>query len=67
MKQYQPTTNKEVLDRVLLALIGSEELVNRWWESQNYAFGLQRPVDLWNTGEKGKRQVAEYIIDQVMR
>lgn len=33
------------LNTLLLSLLGSTSLVERWWESPNRAFGLELPKD----------------------
>ena len=36
---------KRAYDSLLLALLGSQELVDKWWESPNKAFDLLTPED----------------------
>lgn len=48
--------SKEQLDRVLLALLGSVELVEKWWDSPNKAFDLKKPSQCpWH-------EVQQYIL-----
>lgn len=36
---------KELLDPYALALLGSDELVDIWWNSPNKSFMNERPID----------------------
>lgn len=47
---------------MLLALLGSQELVIRWWDSPNKAFDMKTPNELWESGEK--ETVKDYLIRQ---
>ena len=51
------------LNKMLFGLLGSEELVSKWWNSPNKAFDLKTPNELWATDD-GKKQVIEYIYQQ---
>ena len=51
---------KEV-NEILLAQLGSEELVQRWWVSDNVAFNLQPPQKIWDIGYEGEQEVADYV------
>lgn len=51
---------KDVND-VLLALLGSEELVQRWWISDNAAFGFVPPQAIWDQDDVSKEEVAAYV------
>lgn len=53
----------EKLNKLLKALLGSDELVQRWWNSPNRAFDGEIPDDLWNTSS-GRKRVYTYILDQ---
>jgi hypothetical protein len=50
------------LNKILFALLGSQELVNRWWESPNKAFDMKTPNEVWNSGEQQK--VRDYLLRQ---
>ena len=39
------TLTKELLDPYVLALLGSEELVDVWWYSPNKSFLNESPID----------------------
>mgnify|MGYP000259095784 CR=1 FL=1 len=49
------------VNAVLFALLGSEELVTRWWIGDNLAFGLVPPQEVWDQGEEGQERVAAYV------
>jgi uncharacterized protein (DUF2384 family) len=51
-------------NQILKALLGSDELVSRWWNSPNRAFDDQTPDDLWHTN-KGRIKVYNYLLDQM--
>lgn len=40
---------KKHIDEMLLAMTGSELLVQRWWHSQNWHFKLEKPYIVWET------------------
>ena len=50
--------------RILKALLGSDELVARWWSTPNKAFDMQLPDDLWQTNA-GRNRVYSYLLDQM--
>jgi hypothetical protein len=52
---------RQEVNAILLALLGSEELVQRWWIGDNVAFRLQPPQKIWDSGYDGQREVAEYV------
>jgi hypothetical protein len=52
------------LDEILLALLGSKELVDAWWNSPNQHFKLDTPQQAWNTDPKA---VAAYILGTYYR
>ena len=52
------------VNRMLKALLGSDELVQRWWASPNRAFDGEIPDDLWNTSE-GRKRIYKYVLDQL--
>lgn len=43
------------LNEMLLSLLGNINLVERWWNSPNRAFNLQRPIDV------DRDQVRKYL------
>lgn len=50
---------KNRLDGLLFAIVGSETLVERWWNSPNKAFDMQKPIDVF---EVDSERVRDYII-----
>lgn len=53
--------SKERLDRLLLALVGREELVDMWWTNQNRAFDFKTPNEVYL---ESPDKVINYILDQ---
>ena len=49
---------------ILKALLGTDEMVAKWWISPNKAFDGQLPDDLWHTS-KGRNKVYNYLLDQM--
>lgn len=49
-------------DRILHALLGSNELVQKWWESPNKAFGDITPIEMW---DRDKDRVKNYLLAQL--
>jgi len=54
--------SKEAIDRALLSLIGTEDLVEAWWKSPNKAFDGKTPTEVWT---RDKDSVRMYIIKQM--
>jgi hypothetical protein len=48
-----------------MSLLGSEELVDSWWQSPNIAMGMSTPSELWTKDEMGRDFVFTYIKNQV--
>ena len=46
------------LNKMLLALLGSEPMVERWWNSGNKAFALESPASIY---ERNPDFVINYI------
>jgi hypothetical protein len=38
---------KSKYDRLLMALLGKEALVERWWISKNKAFDMKSPLEMY--------------------
>ena len=53
---------KQTMNEILFALLGSEELVQRWWATPNKAFDGEIPDDLLHTPRK--IEVYKYIMSQ---
>jgi hypothetical protein len=49
-------------NRILYALLGSEELVQKWWESPNKAFDEMTPNEMLN---RDKTRVKNYLLAQL--
>lgn len=50
----------DAINKILLSLLGSDQLVKAWWKSPNYAFDLKTPEILWQEGDQ--RKVVDYIL-----
>jgi hypothetical protein len=64
---YKYVITKQNCDLFLKGLLGKDELVEKWWESKNLGFDNQSPQQVFDSGEKGKEQVFEYIMSYSMR
>lgn len=53
--------SKQRLDTLLVALVGSQHLVARWWEGPNTAFDLRTPTE---TYKEDPKKVINYILQQ---
>jgi hypothetical protein len=49
-------------NRILYALLGSDELVKKWWKSPNKAFGEATPNEMW---DRDKDRVKNYLLAQL--
>ena len=49
------------VNEVLLGILGSEEFVQRWWTSDNAAFGFVPPQYVWDQGDEAQIEVANYV------
>ena len=52
------------LQGILLACLGSEQLVEKWWESPNRAFQQKTPREMWEGDDKERNTVKDYILSQ---
>ena len=48
--------------RILYALLGSNELVQKWWSSPNKAFDDMTPNEMW---DRDKDRVKNYLLAQL--
>lgn len=48
-------------DKMLMALIGSKEMVEQWWQGPNFAFDMRRPIDVLYSGDEGRQSVFSYL------
>ena len=58
------TTIDEKANIILMSLLGSSSLVEKWWLSPNRAFDYEIPDDLWHT-TSGRNRVYRYLLDQM--
>ena len=49
-------------NRILHALLGSNELVQKWWSSPNRAFDDVTPSEMW---DRDKDRVKNYLLAQL--
>ncbi len=54
---------KQSLNEILLQVLGSKEMVERWWATPNKAFDMEIPDDLIHSNRKN--EVVKYILAQV--
>ena len=47
---------------ILYSLLGSDELVRKWWASPNRAFGDISPIEMW---DRDKDRVKKYLLSQL--
>jgi hypothetical protein len=55
---------KSALDEALLAMLGSQEFVERWWVSPNLSFGMKQPSAVFDTDPAA---VQKYILTFLQR
>lgn len=49
---------KETCDRLLASMLGSWELVEKWWVSPNKAFDGKHPINVF---EQDRKRVINYL------
>lgn len=49
---------KETCDRLLASMLGSWDLVEKWWNSPNKAFDGKHPIEVFETDRK---EVVNYL------
>lgn len=52
---------KNRLDLLLFLLLGSTDLVQKWWVSPNKAFDDRMPKDVYYQDPNGRKEVSDYI------
>lgn len=57
-------TKFDACSKALLALLGDQMTVQRWWASPNTAFNGKTP---WEQYRLDQQQVANYILQQLVR
>lgn len=55
---------KRKLNIMLFAMLGSDDLVNRWWESPNLAFENKTPNQMC---EEDEQQVIDYVLSYLQK
>lgn len=55
---------KQTINIALKAMLGSDDLVTRWWTIPNKAFNNKKPDDVW---EYDPKAVASYVIGHLQR
>lgn len=55
---------KRKLNIMLFAMLGSDDLVNKWWESPNLAFENKTPNQMYDEDE---RQVIDYVLSYLQK
>lgn len=58
------TETEARLNRLLMGLLGSEELIQQWWVSPNRAFDYHTPRQVFDTTPN---RVVQYIHEQFSR
>ena len=49
------------IDKWLLRLLGRQELVEQWWISHNWEFGMKAPIEIYQSGDEGRQHVIRYV------
>lgn len=52
---------KSDCDNMLMALLGRQEFVDKWWDSPNLHWDLRHPIDVFNSGDDGRQSVVNYL------
>lgn len=55
---------KRKLNVCLFAMLGNDDLVNRWWESPNLAFENKTPNEMY---EENEQQVIDYVLSYLQK
>lgn len=55
---------KEKLDVILFSMLGSKELVEKWWVSPNKAFDMRTPLSLM---DDKKHEVIDYVLGHALK
>jgi hypothetical protein len=53
--------SKQRLDAILYLLLGSTDLVQKWWISPNKAFDDRMPKDVYYQDPQGRQEISDYI------
>ena len=60
IQMTEPMT-KQRLDAILYLLLGSTDLVHKWWNSPNTAFDDRFPKDVYYQDPNGRKEISDYI------
>lgn len=52
---------KDKLDGILMALLGSQEFVSKWWDSPNANWGFRTPNEVFET-KAGQIEIVNYLL-----
>lgn len=58
---------KDSMNSVLLILLGSRSLVQKWWKTSNHAFKGKTPISMWKGTTADQTEVKLYLIKAVMQ
>ena len=61
-RQIENVIIKSDINRYLYAMMGSPQLVDGWWHSENKAFDMQTPNEVYQTGAEGRLSVYQYVV-----
>jgi len=53
---------KADINRMLLTLVGREELIPEWWNSMNIGLYGKTPNELYQSGDEGRQLVYNYVL-----
>ena len=53
--------SKQTLNNLLHTILGSNDLVERWWHSPNQAFDNRMPKDVYYQDPQGRQEISDYI------
>lgn len=65
--QNKPVVVKRTLDRILLGLLGRQELVDQWWVGANKAFDNKTPLEVYQSTEENRQKVVDYVMFYAVR
>lgn len=63
-KNTEPGTEvivKPIINRMLYAMIGRSDLVERWWHTKNLAFDGKTPDQIYQVDANGRKSVYNYV------
>ena len=60
--QMSEVLSKHRLDAILYIILGSDNLVHKWWHSPNTAFDDRFPKDVYYQDVNGRQDISDYIV-----